>query len=143
MIGDPSLVYIQAHALETLSKVNPRKATVFQMLEIKSIFPQLIDDIDSRVKKMKIKNGEQLLSDTLRISLCFLISFAYIRRVFEKTPFGGDSGTRTHDLCVANASLYHLSYIPKARFIITYFSGFATVFFDFAVFKQIFRFLMG
>ena len=28
------------------------------MLEIKSIFPQLIDDIDSRVKKMKIKNGE-------------------------------------------------------------------------------------
>lgn len=25
---------------------------------------------------------------------------------------GGDSGTRTHDLCVANASLYQLSYIP-------------------------------
>ena len=57
--------------------------------------------------------------------------------------FGGDSGTRTHDLCVANASLYHLSYIPKARFIITYFSGCATVFFDFAVFVLFFWFSTG
>lgn len=30
------------------------------MLEIKGIFPQLIDDTDSRVIKMKIKNGEHL-----------------------------------------------------------------------------------
>lgn len=28
---------------------------------------------------------------------------------------GGDSGTRTHDLCVANASLYQLSYIPMSE----------------------------
>ena len=34
----PALVYIQAHVLETLSKVNPRKAMMFQMLEIKSFF---------------------------------------------------------------------------------------------------------
>ncbi len=27
--------------------------------------------------------------------------------------FGGDGGTRTHDLCVANASLYQLSYVPE------------------------------
>ena len=58
--NDESRVSRQAHAPQTLSKVNPRKAMVFQMLEIKSIFPQLIDDIDSRVIKMKIKNGEHL-----------------------------------------------------------------------------------
>lgn len=28
--------------------------------------------------------------------------------------FGGDEGTRTPDLCVANASLYHLSHAPTA-----------------------------
>ena len=28
--------------------------------------------------------------------------------------FGGDGGTRTHDLCVANASLYQLSYVPES-----------------------------
>ena len=60
VIGDASLVYIQAHALETLSKVNPRKAMMPQMLELTSFFPQLIDDTDSRVIKMKIKNGEHL-----------------------------------------------------------------------------------
>ena len=55
-----SLVYIQAHVPQTLSKVNPSKAMMSQMIEIKGIFPQLIDDTDSRVIKMKIKNGEHL-----------------------------------------------------------------------------------
>ena len=29
--------------------------------------------------------------------------------------FGGDEGTRTPGLCVANASLYQLSHIPTQR----------------------------
>ena len=33
--------------------------------------------------------------------------------------FGGDNGTRTHDLYVANVSLYQLSYIP-AQIILTH-----------------------
>ncbi len=33
----------------------------------------------------------------------------------------GDRGTRTPDLCVANASLSQLSYIPKPKYIIAHF----------------------
>ena len=31
---------------------------------------------------------------------------------------GGDNGTRTRGLCVANASLYQLSHIPTAEIIL-------------------------
>ena len=33
--------------------------------------------------------------------------------MFHPMMSGGDKGTRTPDLCVANASLYQLSHIPK------------------------------
>lgn len=32
---------------------------------------------------------------------------------FDWVSCGGDDGTRTHGLCVANASLYQLSHIPE------------------------------
>ena len=36
------------------------------------------------------------------------------KRTSFDVRFGGDEGTRTPDLCVANASLYHLSHAPIA-----------------------------
>ena len=37
----------------------------------------------------------------------------------EVAAYGGDNGIRTRDLCVANASLYHLSHIPTKCFYCT------------------------
>ena len=42
--------------------------------------------------------------------------------------FGGDEGTRTPDLCVANASLYHLSHAPIASALYHRAKNYASVF---------------
>jgi hypothetical protein len=42
--------------------------------------------------------------------------------------FGGDEGIRTLGLCVANASLSHLSYIPTQKAILDHLQKISTVF---------------
>ena len=39
-------------------------------------------------------------------------------RCFEYDPLYGDNGIRTRDLCVANATLSQLSYVPVQTVII-------------------------
>ena len=77
-------------------------------------------------------NPRESLSSRLRrcLSICFPLRSKFRERAgrsptgyikIRRTPtlrcpsdFGGDEGTRTPDLCVANASLYHLSHAPTA-----------------------------
>ena len=39
--------------------------------------------------------------------------YAHLSKACVYPWCGGDDGTRTHGLCVANASLYQLSHIPE------------------------------
>ena len=124
--------------LNTRKYISPFAAVVFLrcILLIFSAFSRNITSLDSvlcfaemhlpECKTVIIFPGNECFTESIEISI--LVKKKRQNRNQRFCRYSGDDGIRTRDLCVANATLSQLSYVPTARIIIAYHGEIATGF---------------